>query len=125
VYAQRASLIAFFVVAVWSRATLAGESELKLGQVREGILTPGQAQSFGVSLADGDFAQIGVNPRGLALIVKTYDPLGKPFRGAELGSHEDKLNFVAEASGSYRVEVAAVDILSQPEVLYISHKIMQ
>jgi enterochelin esterase-like enzyme len=109
VYAQRASLIAFFVVAVWSRATLAGESELKLGQVREGILTPGQAQSFVVSLADGDFAQIGVNPRGLALIVKTYDPLGKPFRGAELGSHEEKLNFVAEASGSYRVEVAAVD----------------
>jgi hypothetical protein len=34
VYAQRASLIAFVVVAVWSRATLAGESELKLGQKR-------------------------------------------------------------------------------------------
>ena len=33
-YAQRASLIAFVVVAVWSRATLAGESELKLGQKR-------------------------------------------------------------------------------------------
>ena len=62
-----------------------------------------------VSLGDGDFAQIGVNPRGLALVVKTYDPSGKPFRGTELGPQEDKLNFVAEASGSYRVEVAAVD----------------
>jgi enterochelin esterase family protein len=109
VYAHRAFLIAFFVVAVWSTATLAGEPELRLGQVRESSLSPGQAQSFVVSLADGDFAQIGVNPRGQALVVKTYDPSGKPFRGAELGPEEDKLNFVAEGSGAYRVEVAAVD----------------
>ena len=33
--AQRASLIAFAVIAVWSSATLADEPELKLGQVRE------------------------------------------------------------------------------------------
>jgi hypothetical protein len=85
VYAQHASLIAFFVVAVWSRPTLAGEPELKLGQVRESGLNPGQAQSFVVLLGDGDFAQIAVNPRGQALLVKTYDPSGKPFRGADLG----------------------------------------
>ena len=108
-YAQRAFLIAFFVVAVWSGASFAGEPELKLGQVRESSVSPGQAQSFMVSLGDGDFAQIGVNSRGLALVVKTYDPSGKPFRGAELASQEDKLNFVADASGSYRVEVAAVE----------------
>jgi len=109
VYAQRASVIAFFIVAVWSRATLAGEPELKLGQIVEGRLSPGQAQSFVVSLADGAFAQIGVNPRGQTLIVKTYDPSGKPFRGAYLGPEEDKLNLVAEAPGSYRVEVAPAD----------------
>jgi enterochelin esterase family protein len=109
VYAQRASVIAFFVVAVWSRATLAGEPELKLGKILEGSLSPGQAQSFVVSLAEGDFAQLGVNPRGQTLIVKTYDPSGKPFRGADLGPEEDKLNLVAEAPGSYRVEVAAAD----------------
>jgi hypothetical protein len=40
---------------------------------------------------------------------QTYDLSGKPFRGAELGPQEDKLNLVAEAPGSYRVEVAAVD----------------
>ena len=111
-YAQRASLIAFFVVTVWSRATLAGEPELKLGEVRESSLSPGQAQSFMVSLGDGDFAQIEVNPRGLALVVKTYDPSGKPFRGAELGPQEGKLNLVAEVSGAFRVEVAAVDTLA-------------
>ena len=105
-YGQRASLIAFFIVVVWSRATPASELELKLGQVRESSLSPGQKQSFVVSLGEGDFAQIGVNPRGQALVVKTYDPSGKPFRGAELGS-EDKLNLVAEVPGDYRVEVAA------------------
>ena len=109
-YAQRASLIAFLVLAaVSSRATPAAEPELKLGQVRELSLGPGQAQSFTFSLGDGDFAQIAVNPRGLTLLVKTFDPSGKPFRGAELGPQEDKLNLVAEASGNYRVEVAAVD----------------
>jgi enterochelin esterase family protein len=111
VCAQRAGLIAFLVVAVWSSTTLAAESEpeLKLGQVRESRLTPGPPQSFLVSLADGDFVQIAVNPRGLVLVVKTYDPSGKPFRGAELGPQEGKLNFMAEASGDYHLEVAAVD----------------
>jgi enterochelin esterase-like enzyme len=109
VYAQRAFVIAFFLFAVGSRVTLAGEPELKLGQVRESSLSPGQVQSFVISLGDGDFAQIGVNPRGQALVVKTYDPSGKRFRGAELGPQEGKLNLVAEASGAYRVEVAAVD----------------
>ena len=108
-YAQRASLIAFLVVTVWSSATLAGEPELKLGQVRESSLSAGQAQAFLVSLDDGDFAQIRVNPRGRVLVIKSYDPSGKPFRGAELGPQEDKLNFVTEASGTYRVEVAAAD----------------
>ena len=108
-YAKRALLIAFFIVAVCTGSTLAGELELKVGQVRESVLSPGQAQSFVISLGEGDFAQIGVNPRGQALVVKTYDPLGKPFRGAELGPQEDKLNLVAEAPGAYRVEVAAKD----------------
>ena len=72
-------------------------------------MSPGQAQWFVISLGDGDFAQIGVNPRGQTLVVKTYDPSGKPFRGAKLGPQEDKLNLVAEVPGAYRVEVAAVD----------------
>jgi hypothetical protein len=109
VYARRGFLIGFLVLAVLSRATTAQEVELKLGQVRESDLSPGQTQSFVISLADGDFAQVAMNPRGQALIVKTYDPSGKPFGGAELGPAEDKLNLVAEVPGAYRVEVAAKD----------------
>jgi enterochelin esterase-like enzyme len=109
VRAQRISLIAFLLVALCTSATLARDTELKLGQLRECSLTPGQAQSFMVSLGAADFAQIAVNPRGLALFVKTYDPAGNLFRGGELEAHEAQLNFVAGAAGSYRVEIAAVD----------------
>ena len=107
--APRVFIVALLVVASCSKSAPAGDLELKLAQVRESSLSPGQSQSFVVSLGEGDFAQIGVNPRGQALIVKTYDPLGNPFRGAELGPGEDKLNLVAEGPGAYRVEVAAKD----------------
>ncbi len=106
---QRGFLVSFLVVALLGRATTAQQVELKSGQVRESELSPAQTQSFVISLEDGDFAQIAVNPHGQALIVKTYDPSGKAFRGAELGPGEGKLNLVAEVPGAYRVEVAAKD----------------
>jgi enterochelin esterase-like enzyme len=109
VYAHRAFITAFFLLAVPNRVTAAGDLELKLGEVRESSLSPRQVQSFMVAFGEGDFAQIRVNPRGQSLVIKTYDPLGKPFRGAELGPQEDKLNLVAEVPGAYRVEVAAKD----------------
>ena len=108
-YAQRGFLIGFLVLAILSRATTAQEVELKLGQVRESDLSPGQTQSFVMWLANGDFAQIAVNPRGQALILKTYDPSGKPFRGIQLGPAEGNLNLVAEIPGAYHVEVAGQD----------------
>ena len=105
-YSRRGFLIGCFVLAVLSRAVTAQEVELKLGQVHESDLAPGQRQLFVISLVDGDFVQLSMNPRGQALIVKTYDPSGKPFRGAILGPAEDKLKLVAEVPGAYRVEVA-------------------
>lgn len=108
-YSQRGFLIGCLVLAVFGRAVTAQEVELKLGQVHESDLDPGQTQSFVISLVDGDFAQLSINPRGQAFIVKTYDPSGKPFRGAVLGPAEDKLRLVAEVPGIYRVEVAAKD----------------
>ena len=62
-----------------------------------------------ITLANGDFAQIAVNPRGQTLIVRTYDPSGKPFRGAEIGPAANTLNLVAEVPGNHRVEVAGKD----------------
>lgn len=107
---KRAFLAGFLFVAACCQATAAEDWELKLGRVRESNLNPGQTQSFVVSLAEGDFARIGVNPHGQVLVVKTYDPSGKPFRGAQLGPAEGKLDLVAEGRGSYRVEVAPQDM---------------
>ncbi|HEX6895851.1 MAG TPA: hypothetical protein VF146_11295, partial [Bryobacteraceae bacterium] len=73
-YSQRGFLIGCLVLAVFGRAVTAQEVELKLGQVHESDLDPGQTQSFVISLVDGDFAQLSINPRGQAFIVKTYDP---------------------------------------------------
>lgn len=97
------------VLAVFHTGIAADEFGLALGQVRTRTLNPNQAQSFSVSLGSGDFAQIEVDPRGQALIVKTYKPSGEPFRGAEFGPEEGTLNLVAERSGDYRIEVAAKD----------------
>ena len=107
--AQRAIPYVLFLVVIWTRGTSAGQLELRLGQVHESGFSAGQAQSFIVSLGEGDFAQIAMDPRGQVVIVKTYDPRGKPFRGAELGPEEDRLNFVAEGAGAYGVEVSAKD----------------
>lgn len=108
-YARRGFLIGLLVLAVASSATSAQELALRLGQVRQTDRSPGQTQSFVISLADGDFARIAVNPRGQTLIVRTYDPSGKPFRGIELGPAASTLSLVAEVPGTYRVEVAGKD----------------
>lgn len=108
-YAQHIFLTAFFVVAIWSRPTSALEPELNLGQARESSLRPGEAQSFLISLAEGDFAQIGVKPRSQVLVVKTYSPMGQLFRGTEIGPQDGNLYMVSESAGLYRVEVAGKD----------------
>jgi len=103
VYAQRASLIAFFVVTVWSRATLAGEPELKLGEFGKQSDARSSAVVYGFARR-WRFCPDRSEPRGLALVVKTYDPSGKPFRGAELGPQEGTQPR-REVSGAFRVEV--------------------
>ena len=108
-YSQRAPLITFLALALCARTASASDLELKPGQLHESALPPGQTQSFVISLNAGDFALLAFNPRGQILVVKTCDPSGKPFRGAELGPQQDKLALVAQAPGAYRVEVAAKD----------------
>ena len=106
---QGALRIAFSVLAVCSLGAFAGDPQLAPGQAHEGRLGPGQAQSFVVSLSEGDFARIRLSPRGQALVIKTYTPSGRPFRGAEPGPGEGNLDLVAESAGAYKVEIAAVD----------------
>jgi enterochelin esterase-like enzyme len=104
--AKQLSLIASLILLLFSIASFANDTELAVRKVREGILSLGKPQSFGVSLKAGDFAQIDFDPRGKQLVVIAYDPSGSKFRGTTLGPDADKFNFVADRPGTYRVEVA-------------------
>jgi len=86
VYAQRASLIAFFVVTVWSRATLAGEPELKLGEVRESSLSPGQAQSFMVFARRWRFCPDRSEPSRLGARCQNLRSLGQALSRSRTGT---------------------------------------
>ena len=80
---KRVFLAAFFVAAVCGRAVLAEAAELKLRQVREGNLKPGQAQSFVVSLGAADFARLGVTPTGRHSLSKPILPRASLFAAPE------------------------------------------
>ena len=108
-HSRRVSLIAFVILAISSMVAFAADPELKPGQSLDSSLSPGQTQSFVISLDCGEFAQIGVTVQGHALVLKTYTPSGKPFRGTEVGPQGGTLNLVAEAAGAYRVEVTTTD----------------
>lgn len=105
--AKQLSLIASSILLLLSITMFANDAELTVAKVREGILSPGNSQSFEVSLNAGDYAQIHLDPRGKQLVVIAYDPSGSKFRGTSLGPDAGTFDFVAERPGTYRVEVAA------------------
>src|SRR5271157_4558340 len=89
--------------------SFASDIELAVAKAQEGIVSAAKPQSFAVILNAGDYAQIKLDPRGKELAVITYDPAGGRFRGAKIGPKEDRFNFVADRSGTYRLEVVATD----------------
>lgn len=108
--AKQALLIALLTPLLFSIASFANEDELAMAKAREGILSAGKSQSFGVSLKAGDFVQINLDPRGKELVVTIYDPSDRKFRGTRLGPDAGKFNFVSDPPGRYRFEVAASDM---------------
>jgi enterochelin esterase-like enzyme len=84
----------------------ASNVELAVGKAQEGALRTGEAQSYGLSLGAGDFVEVGVEPHGAELVLIAYGPSGVKFRGAKFGPEEGKFDFVTEAAGRYRLEVA-------------------
>ena len=107
--AKRLSQVASLILLSVSIPSLASDIELAVAKQQEGIVSAGKPQSFAVILNAGDYAQIKLDPRGKELTVITYDPAGGKFRGATLGPDQDNFNFVADRSGTYRLEVKATD----------------
>jgi len=107
--AKRLSRMASLILISVSIPSFASDIELAVAKAQEGIVSAAKPQSFAVILNAGDYAQIKLDPRGKELAVITYDPAGGRFRGAKIGPKEDRFNFVADRSGTYRLEVVATD----------------
>jgi enterochelin esterase-like enzyme len=92
-----------------SNPSFANETELALAKTIEGVIVPGRPQSYALLLNAGDYAELKVDPHGKELMLVTYDPSGKRFRGTRLGPAEDRFDFVVDSPGKYRLEVGATD----------------
>jgi enterochelin esterase-like enzyme len=82
---------------------------LNVGRTLEGVVSTGNPQFFAVILKAQDYAQIKLDPHGKELAVVVHDPSGSTLRGAKLGPDEDRLDFVADRAGTYRIELAAAN----------------
>jgi len=84
----------------------AAETDLTVGKAEEGTLTAGKTQTYALSLSAGDFVEVRVEPHGADLVLIAYGPGGGKVRGEKFGPEEETFDFVAEAAGRYRLEVA-------------------
>lgn len=105
---KRVCVMAIWILLISIIPSLGNDTstELVIGKTLEGTLSGGKAQSFLVSATAGDFVQIGLDPQGKQVVVLTYEPSGSKFRGGRVGPELEKLGFVAEHAGRYRVEVS-------------------
>jgi enterochelin esterase-like enzyme len=94
-------LVLFFLSA------LAGTTELQVGKAQEGALHDGRGDTYTVKLTAGDYLQATVDLRDTALIITVYDPSGSKFRAFRLDpDYGTQVRFVAESTGTYRLETA-------------------
>ena len=88
-----------------STVTLA--SELQPGKTQEGMLRDGKGPTYTVMLKTGDYVEADADLRNTELIITVYDPAGIKFRAFRLDEdYGSLLRFVAEKSGTYRLEIA-------------------
>jgi enterochelin esterase-like enzyme len=106
---KQSALVLSVVLIYGHISSVASDLQLTVSETRQGTISAGRPQSFGVILNAHDYTQIKIDPHGKQLDVVAYDPSGSRFRGSRLGPDEGRFNFVADAAGVYRIEVAAPD----------------
>jgi enterochelin esterase family protein len=87
-------------------ATVTAAGELQPGKAQEGTLRDGKGPTYTIMLKAGDYVESDVDLRNTELIITVYDPAGSKFRAFRLDEDYGlKLRFVAEKTGTYRLEV--------------------
>jgi len=85
---------------------------LKLGAPIEREMAGGEAHTYRVTLASGQYMHVVVDQRGIDVVVTLFGPDGQPI--IEMDSPNDThgpepVSVIAEVSGDYRLEVRALD----------------
>jgi len=84
--------------------------ELGAGHAIEGEIAPGQTQTYDITLRTGQFARLTIEQPGNDLVERVLGPardLVARFDSAWDSQDADRVEFVAESSGVYRIEVSA------------------
>jgi len=85
---------------------IAVSGELQPGIAEEGTLRDGKGPVYTVTLKAGDYVEADADLRNTELMVTVHDPAGNKFRTFRLDSdYGAQFRFVAEAPGTYRLEV--------------------
>jgi enterochelin esterase family protein len=88
-----------------STITFAGD--LKLGKTQEGVLRDGKGPTVTLQLKAGDYVEADADLHNTELVITVYGPAGSKFRAFRLDpDYGAQLRFIAEAAGTYRLEVA-------------------
>ena len=85
-------------------------TSLEMGKVIARELSGGQEHSYQLALAEGQYASLTIEQRGIDVVVQLQEIGGKvlvSFDGEYRNQGEEKVEMVAEAAGSYRLSVTA------------------
>ncbi len=96
----------------WAQAKPAGEAKdrqiLQKGRVIERELAVGEVHSYEVALTAGQYVSVVFEKRGVALVATLFGPDGQKiavFGSSVSRQGSEPVTFVADHSGSYRIEV--------------------
>jgi enterochelin esterase-like enzyme len=104
---KRTPILVFLILALFCISSAASQVELVPGKPQQGALAAGKKQSYVLSLTAGDFVRIEIETREAEFAFNVYDPSGSKIRGFEIGPENAKVNFVTEATGPHRIEIAS------------------
>lgn len=101
------------------------DDPMQVGKALSAELKAGESKSYSISMAAGEFVQVGVEPRKIDVTLRFFEPKGKKLLEvaipAELFSTGEFL-WIAQTAGVYRVDVSASEPKAEPGTFEITLK---
>jgi hypothetical protein len=103
----------FLILALSCATRLAADEALQIGEAEDGVVSTRKPASYLIVLKRGDFAETDVTTHGTKLIITVYDASGNKVRGFKPDAPEQKIGFIADTAGIYRLEVGPDGIVDK------------